>query len=126
MRGIKKRFGGVEALRGVDFTLEAREVHALVGENGAGKSTLMKVLSGAPIPDEGAILLEGRPLRLHSVAEAQREGIVMVYKELNLVRGKGNVAELEGIPGSSAARDRGKGFNEALKSKCPSVKVVAR
>jgi ABC-type sugar transport system ATPase subunit len=85
MRGIRKRFGGVEALRGVDFTLEAREVHALVGENGAGKSTLMKVLSGALIPDGGAILLEGRALRLHSVAEAQREGIVMVYQELNLV-----------------------------------------
>ena len=85
MRGIEKRFGGVEALKGVDFTLEAREVHALVGENGAGKSTLMKVLSGALIPDSGAILLEGRPLRLHSVAEAQRQGIVMVYQELNLV-----------------------------------------
>ena len=85
MRGIEKRFGGVEALKGVDFTLEAKEVHALVGENGAGKSTLMKVLSGALIPDSGAILLEGRPLRLHSVAEAQRQGIVMVYQELNLV-----------------------------------------
>ena len=85
MRGIEKRFGGVEALKGVDFTLEAREVHALVGENGAGKSTLMKVLSGALTPDSDAILLEGRPLRLHSVAEAQRQGIVMVYQELNLV-----------------------------------------
>jgi ABC-type sugar transport system substrate-binding protein len=269
MRGIAKRFGGVEALKGVDFTLEAREVHALVGENGAGKSTLMKVLSGALIPDSGAILLEGRPLRLHSVAEAQRQGIVMVYQELNLVPdltvaenlalgrlpplvsyqrlhaegrallakmglriaterpvrslsageqqlvavarafaqrakvmifdeptatlaaseaeqlfqlirrlrdenvgvvyishrleeitvdraasggkvayhiasdnvaggrlagefvckllgGKGKVAELEGIPGSSAARDRGKGFNDYLKSKCSGVKVVAR
>src|SRR5256712_5319702 len=85
MRGIEKRLGGVEALKGVDFTLEARDAHALVGENGAGKSTLMKVLSGALIPDSGAILLEGRPLRLHSVAEAQRQGIVMVYQELNLV-----------------------------------------
>src|SRR2546427_3152390 len=80
MRGIKKRFGGVDALKGVDFTLEAAEVHALVGENGAGKSTLMKVLSGALGPDAGTIQLEGVPLRVHSVAEAQREGIVMVYK----------------------------------------------
>jgi ABC-type sugar transport system ATPase subunit len=85
MRGVRKRFGGVEALKGVDFTLEAHEVHALVGENGAGKSTLMKVLSGALSPDEGSILLAGRELRLHSVAEAHRDGIVMVYQELNLV-----------------------------------------
>jgi len=85
MRGIKKRFGGVDALKGVDFTLGAGEVHALVGENGAGKSTLMKVLSGALGPDAGTIQLEGMLLRVHSVAEAQREGIVMVYQELNLV-----------------------------------------
>lgn len=85
MRGIQKRFGGVHALKGVDFTLEAGEVHALVGENGAGKSTLMKVLSGALGPDAGTVLLEGAPLRVRSVAEAQRAGIVMVYQELNLV-----------------------------------------
>ena len=85
MRGIKKRFGGVDALKGADFTLEAGEVHALVGENGAGKSTLMKVLSGALAPDAGTIRLDGAPLRVHSVAEAQRAGIVMVYQELNLV-----------------------------------------
>jgi ABC-type sugar transport system ATPase subunit len=85
MRGIEKRFGGVHALKGVDFTLEAAEVHALVGENGAGKSTLMKVLSGALVPDAGTILLEGRRLRARGVAEAQQDGIVMVYQELNLV-----------------------------------------
>jgi ribose transport system ATP-binding protein len=85
MRGIQKQFGGVDALKGVDFTLEAGEVHALVGENGAGKSTLMKVLSGALSPDAGTILLDGHRLRVRSVAEAQRDGIVMVYQELNLV-----------------------------------------
>jgi len=85
MRGIKKRFGGVEVLKGVDFALEAGEVHALVGENGAGKSTLMKVLSGVWQPDEGNLLLENRPVRFGNVAQAQQAGVVMVYQELNLV-----------------------------------------
>jgi ABC-type sugar transport system ATPase subunit len=85
LRGIQKRFGGVHALKGVDFELEAGEVHALVGENGAGKSTLMKIVSGALSPDSGTLVLDGRPVRARNVAEAQRAGIVMVYQELNLV-----------------------------------------
>jgi ABC-type sugar transport system ATPase subunit len=85
MQGIRKQFGGVEALKGVDFALRAGEIHALVGENGAGKSTLMKVLSGVLSPDAGALRLDGRALRLRSVAEAQQAGIVMVYQELTLV-----------------------------------------
>ncbi|BDG30012.1 sugar ABC transporter ATP-binding protein [Thermus thermophilus] len=84
MRGIRKRFGGVEALKGVDFAVEAGEIHALVGENGAGKSTLMKILSGALAPDGGEVWLSGRRLRLGSVQEARRQGIAMVYQELNL------------------------------------------
>jgi len=85
MHGIRKQFGGVEALKGVDFALQGGEVHALVGENGAGKSTLMKVLSGVLSPDGGGLLLEGRALRFRSVAEAQQAGVVMVYQELTLV-----------------------------------------
>jgi ABC-type sugar transport system ATPase subunit len=85
MHGIRKQFGGVEALKGVDFALEAGEIQALVGENGAGKSTLMKVLSGVLSPDAGSLLLDGRALRLRSVAEAQQAGIAMVYQELTLV-----------------------------------------
>ncbi|WP_353513520.1 sugar ABC transporter ATP-binding protein [Thermus sp. LT1-2-5] len=85
MRGIRKHFGGVEALKGVDLAVEEGEVHALVGENGAGKSTLMKILSGALIPDEGEVWLSGHRLRLGSVQEARQQGIAMVYQELNLV-----------------------------------------
>jgi ABC-type sugar transport system ATPase subunit len=85
MREIRKRFGGVEALKGVDLALEPGEVHALVGENGAGKSTLMKILSGAVSPDAGTITLRSEVLRLRNVAEAHRAGIAMVYQELALV-----------------------------------------
>ena len=61
MRGVRKSFGGVRALDGVDLEVAAGEVHALIGENGAGKSTLMKVLSGAHDPDAGAMELGGQP-----------------------------------------------------------------
>lgn len=85
MRGITKRFGATSALKGVDLALDAAEVHALVGENGAGKSTLMKVLAGVWQPDAGELRLQGESLRLASVADAKRRGIVMVYQELTLV-----------------------------------------
>ena len=60
MRRIAKNFGGVRALRGVDFDLHAGEVHALLGENGAGKSTLIKVATGAHAPDSGEITVGGK------------------------------------------------------------------
>ena len=85
MRGVSKRFGAVEALRGVDFDLAAGEVHALVGENGAGKSTLMKILAGVQPPDEGTMTLAGEGVRFAGVHEAQSHGVVMVYQELALV-----------------------------------------
>ena len=85
MTGMHKRFGNVIALDDVDFTLEAGEVHALVGENGAGKSTLMKVLAGVQPPDAGTMTLAEREVRFASVTEAQANGVVMVYQELALV-----------------------------------------
>src|SRR4051812_4473975 len=87
MTGVVKRFGGVPALAGVDFTLEAGEVHALVGENGAGKSTLIKVLTGALRRDAGDVRLEGRAVDFRSPGEAQAHGVVAVYQEVNLLGG---------------------------------------
>jgi ABC-type sugar transport system ATPase subunit len=83
-RGVDKRFGGVHALKGVDFELGRAEVHALVGENGAGKSTLIKILSGLVAPDAGTITLDGRPARIDSVKAAQALGIQTIHQELEL------------------------------------------
>jgi galactofuranose transport system ATP-binding protein len=85
MRGISKAFPGVRALDGVDFSLRAGEIHALMGENGAGKSTLIKVLTGVYSPDAGELLLEGRPIHPRTPLEAQATGISTVYQEVNLI-----------------------------------------
>jgi len=84
MSAITKRFPGVIALRGVKLSLAPGEVLALMGENGAGKSTLMKILGGAQLPDEGSILLDGKPVVLGSVREAKRLGIALIHQELML------------------------------------------
>ncbi|MDI2129542.1 ATP-binding cassette domain-containing protein [Yinghuangia seranimata] len=83
-RGLVKRFGQVQALRGADFTVFPGEVVALIGDNGAGKSTLTKVLAGAARPDEGGILFEGAPVTLERPTDAQRLGIETVYQDLAL------------------------------------------
>jgi ribose transport system ATP-binding protein len=85
LRGIRKRFGGVIALDGVDFELRAGEIHALIGENGAGKSTLIKILGGLHLPDEGDILVRGRKVRVEHVTDADRLGIRLIHQELALV-----------------------------------------
>ena len=85
MRGVIKRFGGVQALRGVDFELKRGEIHALLGENGAGKSTLMNVLSGVIAPDAGEMLLEGQAVRFDDPRAAQTAGVATIFQELDLV-----------------------------------------
>jgi ribose transport system ATP-binding protein len=85
MRGIGKRFPGVQALKDARITLHAGEVLCLAGENGAGKSTLMKILAGAQQPDEGEIVYLGEPVRFRSPHHAQTLGISMIYQEFNLV-----------------------------------------
>ncbi len=84
MRNIRKNFGAVQALCGVDLVLDHNEVLGLVGDNAAGKSTLMKVLSGAYIPEEGEILIEGRKVHMTNPLDARRLGIEMVYQDLAL------------------------------------------
>ena len=85
MRGIRKAFPGVVALDGVDLTLEAGDVHMLLGENGAGKSTLMKILGGAYRKDAGDIRLNGRAVDIDGPRAARDLGIRVIYQELNLV-----------------------------------------
>jgi len=84
-RGITKRFPGVLALDRVDLDVRRGEVHVLVGQNGAGKSTLVKLLCGLHPPDEGTILLDGRPYAPRSALAAIRAGIRVVYQEFNLL-----------------------------------------
>jgi ABC-type sugar transport system ATPase subunit len=84
MQNIKKRFGAVQALRGVGLTLWRGEVLGLVGDNAAGKSTLMKVLSGAYIPDEGQILIEGKKVHITNPENSRWLGIEMVYQDFAL------------------------------------------
>jgi simple sugar transport system ATP-binding protein len=85
LRGITKRFPGVVANDAVDFDLRRGEVHALLGENGAGKSTLMNVLYGLYHPDEGEVLIKGKPVRLHSPKDAIGQGIGMVHQHFMLI-----------------------------------------
>jgi simple sugar transport system ATP-binding protein len=84
MKGIRKNFGAVQALKGVDLTLHHNEVLGLVGDNAAGKSTLMKVLSGAYVADEGDILLEGEKASITKPEDSRHLGIEMVYQDFAL------------------------------------------
>jgi ribose transport system ATP-binding protein len=84
MRGVRKAFGATVAVDGVDFSVAAGEVCALVGQNGAGKSTLMAILSGALRPDAGSMLLEGRTYAPREPMDARAAGVAMIHQELSL------------------------------------------
>jgi fructose transport system ATP-binding protein len=80
--GLVKRYGQVTALDGADFELRAGEILAVIGDNGAGKSSLIKALSGATIPDQGSIQLDGKPVHFKSPIDARKHGIETVYQDL--------------------------------------------
>ena len=81
-QGLVKRYGQVTALDGADFELRAGEILAVIGDNGSGKSSLIKCLSGAVVPDEGEIRLDGRPVQFKSPLDARHAGIECCYQDL--------------------------------------------
>jgi ABC-type sugar transport system ATPase subunit len=84
LTGVRKRFGGVVALAGVDLEVHPGKVHAIVGENGAGKSTLMKIIAGAEQPDAGDLTMAGETVHFDSVKTAEDHGVAIVFQELSL------------------------------------------
>ena len=84
LQGISKSFPGVQALKGVSFSVRHGEILCLLGENGAGKSTLMKIVAGVQAPDSGTIRLDGRDVRFRSARDATDAGISIVFQEFNL------------------------------------------
>ncbi|KAM3093576.1 ATP-binding cassette domain-containing protein [Phormidesmis sp. 146-35] len=94
LRNINKSFGGVHALKNVDFEVYAGEVVGLVGDNGAGKSTLIKTMSGAYVPDQGDILIDGQKVAIASPQDSTRLGIETVYQDLALCDNLDVVANL--------------------------------
>ncbi|MFX3622927.1 MAG: sugar ABC transporter ATP-binding protein [Ectobacillus sp.] len=85
MQSISKAFNGNPVLKDVQFSLQAGEVHALMGENGAGKSTLMKILTGVYEKDSGRILIDGKEQSFKSAKEAEDNGIAFIHQELNIL-----------------------------------------
>ncbi|MFI6497295.1 sugar ABC transporter ATP-binding protein [Nonomuraea typhae] len=102
---LTKHFSGVQALRGVTADFPAGQVTALMGENGAGKSTLIKIVNGDHRPDAGRVLLDGRPLDLHSPAEARRHGIRVIPQEPEIIP---HVSVAENVYAGALPRRRGR------------------
>ncbi|MBM3676741.1 MAG: sugar ABC transporter ATP-binding protein [Actinobacteria bacterium] len=85
LRGVGKRFGGVQALTGIDLEIGRSTIHALVGENGAGKSTLGKIIVGVHRPDVGEVIVDGRTVAYHSPRDALADGLTIIAQEPTLV-----------------------------------------
>ena len=116
LSGVSKRYGGVQANAGIDLTVDAGTIHAILGENGAGKSTLMKLIYGVERPDEGQVFWQGQEVALSSPSDARRLGIGMVFQHFSLFETLSVVQNMALIvPGSKAElaariRDLGAAF----------------
>jgi D-xylose transport system ATP-binding protein len=104
MTGVSKRFGAVQALKDIEFSVDAGEVVALVGDNGAGKSTLVKAIAGVYTPDEGDVVFAGQHVDITSPAMAQELGIATVFQDLALCDNLDVVGNL--FLGSEVVRNR--------------------
>jgi ABC-type sugar transport system ATPase subunit len=91
---LRKTYGGIVAVDGMDLAVSSGSIHAIVGENGAGKSTLMKALAGVVRPDAGTISLDGEPIELGSASAARQHGIGIVYQELSILPDRPLLANL--------------------------------
>ena len=137
VRDVRKRFGGIEALRGVSFDIEAGSVVALVGDNGAGKSTLMKTITGVYRADAGSISLLGNDIGTLGTGEIRRLGVEMIYQDLALARqqtvasniflGREPVRKLFGLPigliDRAAMEREARRMIERLGARIPSIHV---
>lgn len=85
MKGITKKFNGINVLKGIDFDLKRGEVHALMGGNGAGKSTLMKILTGVYEKDEGTILIDGSKVDIKAPQDSLNNGVSMIFQEFSVI-----------------------------------------
>ena len=134
LRGVRKSFGGVEVLQGVDFQLKRGEIHALLGQNGAGKSTLMKLIDGVHQRDGGEMLINSKLVNLRSPAEARSLGIGMVFQEFSLISSmtvEQNVVLTQeparfGFIGRRAERERARQALAALGVDVPLGKLIGR
>ena len=111
LKSISKSFGGIHALKSVDFDVRPGEVHALLGENGAGKSTLMRVLGGEMLPSHGEVVIDGKPVVFRDPRDARALGIVVIHQELALapdltVAENIFLGELPGLISHSSLRKR--------------------
>src|SRR5262245_17394611 len=121
-KGLVKRFGQGTALDGSDFELRPGEILAVIGDNGAGKSSLIKCLSGASIPNEGQIWLDGKQIHFKTPMDARRAGIETVYQDLAVAPAMtiaenlflGREVRRGGILGKLGALDKKKMLEESV------------
>ncbi|MBS0372819.1 MAG: sugar ABC transporter ATP-binding protein [Proteobacteria bacterium] len=119
MRHISKTFPGVKALKDVQLSIRAGEIHSLMGENGAGKSTLMKILSGAYVPDAGAeIRVDGKAVTIEGPLSAKALGIAVIYQELSLCP---NLSVAENIYLGRELRRHGLVDRKAMQAACAGI-----